>query len=356
MQRAMPGSSPADVTVDVITTCDDADALASEWSDLMTRARATGVTPFQRPEWLLPWLRIFTSEPDHDHDHGQPCIITVRDGDGGGPNDRLIGLLPGVRVSPSHLELAGGDISDYRTPIVDGSPEAQRKACDALRKTIAREAFSCAFDDLPPHSPWIEAVHDDPDWQVEPGCVCPVVSLPGSADAWMDALPNGLRRNIRRYGQRLADDDGTIAYKTLTRDADPAAVEAALAALFRTHGRRWHERAETGVLLDHHIRRFHQLSTPALLSSGVLRLHTLSTASTIIAVMYVLVQDQRAYAYISGFDPEWSHFSPGMLLTAYAMQQAIEDGCAIFDLLRGAEAYKYTWGAVNSTSANARRL
>jgi CelD/BcsL family acetyltransferase involved in cellulose biosynthesis len=348
MQRAMPGSGR--VRVDVITTCDAASTLASEWRDLMTRARSTGVTPFQRPEWLLPWLRIFTSEPDQ----GQPFIITVRDGDG--PNDRLIGLLPAVRVSPSHLELAGGDISDYRTPIVDGSAEAQPKACDALREAIAREGFSCAFDDVPPHSPWIEAVQGDPDWHVEPGCVCPVVSLPGSADAWMDALPNGLRRNIRRYGQRLADEDGTIACKTLTRDADPAAVEAALAALFRTHGRRWHERAETGVLLDHHIRRFHQLSTPALLSSGVLRLHTLSTASTIIAVMYVMVQDQRAYAYISGFDPDSSHFSPGMLLTAYAMQHAIEDGCAIFDFLRGAESYKYTWGAVNSTSANARRL
>ncbi len=346
MQRARPGSGRVDVSVDVITTCDDANAIEAEWRDLMTRARATGVTPFQRPEWLLPWLQIFTSEPDQ----GEPFIITVRDA-----NDRLIGLLPGVRMSPSHLELAGGDISDYRTPIVDGSAEAQSKACDALREAIAREGFSCVFDDVPPHSPWIDAVQDDPDWQVEPGCVCPVVSLPGSADAWMDALPNGLRRNIRRYGQRLADEDGTITYKTLTRDADPAVVEAALAALFRTHGRRWHERAEAGVLLDHHIRRFHQLSTPALLSSGVLRLHTLSTASAIIAVMYVLVQDQRAYAYIAGFDPEWSHFSPGMLLTAYAMQQAIEDGCAIFDFLRGAEPYKYTWGAVNSTSARVLR-
>jgi CelD/BcsL family acetyltransferase involved in cellulose biosynthesis len=308
---------------------------ASEWLDLM--ARAAGATPFQRPEWLLPWCQIFAPE--------RALIMPVRDGDG-----RLIALLPAVRADTSTLQLAGQGITDYLTPIVDADRRVE--ACDALRRAL--DEWSCEFDELPPSSPWIDAVRDAPGWQIEDSCVCPVVSLPTAVQPWMDALPSSLRRNLRRYGQRLADEE-SASYITLGRDADPILAEEALAALFRTHGRRWHERQQQGVLSESEIRRFHQLSAPALLAADALRLHVLRAGDKIIAVMYVLIDTRRAYAYLAGFDPDWSRFSPGVLLLAYAISQAIEEGRTEFDFLRGAEPYKYTWGAVNSTSARAIR-
>jgi CelD/BcsL family acetyltransferase involved in cellulose biosynthesis len=92
-----------------------------------------------------------------------------------------------------------------------------------------------------------------------------------------------------------------------------------------------------------------------LLAADVLRLHLLCSGSDVIAALYVLVDRQRAYAYIGGFDPEWSRYSPGVLLMAYAMARAVEAGCVHFDLLRGSEPYKYAWGAINRTTARVSR-
>jgi CelD/BcsL family acetyltransferase involved in cellulose biosynthesis len=51
--------------------------------------------------------------------------------------------------------------------------------------------------------------------------------------------------------------------------------------------------------------------------------------------------------YLGGFDPAWDRFSPGSLLIQYALEFAREAGDSCFDFLRGAEPYKYRWGAVD---------
>jgi CelD/BcsL family acetyltransferase involved in cellulose biosynthesis len=56
---------------------------------------------------------------------------------------------------------------------------------------------------------------------------------------------------------------------------------------------------------------------------------------------------RRWYDYIGGFDPQFSSLSPGSLLIGHAIEQAEAEGAAHFDFLRGAEAYKYRWGAVD---------
>lgn len=49
----------------------------------------------------------------------------------------------------------------------------------------------------------------------------------------------------------------------------------------------------------------------------------------------------RRYAFFqSGFDPAWSRHSPGLLLVAHTIRQAIEEGAEEYDMLLGDEAYK----------------
>ena len=56
----------------------------------------------------------------------------------------------------------------------------------------------------------------------------------------------------------------------------------------------------------------------------------------------------RTIFYLSGFDPAFARYSPGKLVVAHAIEQAItRDAARAFDFLRGAEAYKYAWGAVD---------
>jgi CelD/BcsL family acetyltransferase involved in cellulose biosynthesis len=48
--------------------------------------------------------------------------------------------------------------------------------------------------------------------------------------------------------------------------------------------------------------------------------------------------------YNSGNNPEYGYYSVGLLLHALCLREAIEQGKAYFDFLRGAEPYKYHLG------------
>ena len=46
-------------------------------------------------------------------------------------------------------------------------------------------------------------------------------------------------------------------------------------------------------------------------------------------------------------DPEARDLSPGVLMVERYVRRALERGLARMDFLRGDEAYKYEWGAVD---------
>ena len=51
------------------------------------------------------------------------------------------------------------------------------------------------------------------------------------------------------------------------------------------------------------------------------------------------------WLYNSGFDPEFSFYSTGVVLKALSIKKAVEDGKKKYDFLRGGERYKYELGA-----------
>ncbi|HJT16520.1 MAG TPA: GNAT family N-acetyltransferase, partial [Thermoanaerobaculia bacterium] len=90
---------------------------------------------------------------------------------------------------------------------------------------------------------------------------------------------------------------------------------------------------------------FHRDVAAAMLDTGVLRMYAMSLDDRPIAVFYGFADASTVYYYLSGYDPELEKLSPGTLIVAHAIESAIGDGAATFDFLRGAEDYKYTWGA-----------
>ena len=72
-------------------------------------------------------------------------------------------------------------------------------------------------------------------------------------------------------------------------------------------------------------------------------------------VYYGLLHRRRAYAYLGGFDPDFAHESPGVVLIGHAIAEAADEGAEQFDFLRGREDYKYRWGAEDSPTI-CRRL
>jgi len=124
-------------------------------------------------------------------------------------------------------------------------------------------------------------------------------------------------------------------------------VDEVLEALFRFEDQRWSERGGKSVLADPAIQRFHRVACYGLEAAGSLRLYVLKLEGRIIAVYYGFLYRDRACYYLGGFDSDFANLSPGKLLLAHAIEQAVREGAREFDFLRGQESYKYEWGAVD---------
>ena len=52
----------------------------------------------------------------------------------------------------------------------------------------------------------------------------------------------------------------------------------------------------------------------------------------------------KLHLYNSGYNPDYAHLSPGVVLLAHCIQDAIRDQRYEYDFLRGTERYKYDLG------------
>jgi CelD/BcsL family acetyltransferase involved in cellulose biosynthesis len=101
------------------------------------------------------------------------------------------------------------------------------------------------------------------------------------------------------------------------------------------------------VLDDARVRALHHDVAPELLARGCLRLFALRLGGSIIAMLYGMAWRDRLYCYLTGLDPASRYYSPGVALLRAAIEYAIAEGIREVDFLRGAERYKYLWGAVD---------
>lgn len=282
-------------------------ALREEWQALWERC--PWATPFQSPAWLIPWWRTFHP--------GRLRILEHRE------CGRLAGLAPLYEDEAGVVRLLGAGNTDYLDVLAEPGVGVG---------WVFQECGDAEFQDLPEHSPLVSAAPADASITItEP---CPVLELPESVEEWRERLPHGIKRNLRRYRDKLGD----VRFET---SSNPSLIEE----LFRLHGARWELRGEAGVLADDALRRFHREAAENFARNGWLRFWTASAGGRTAAVIYAFVCRQRAYFYIGGFDPELARFGPGTLAIGYGVESAIREGVREIHFLRGAEAYKYAWGA-----------
>jgi CelD/BcsL family acetyltransferase involved in cellulose biosynthesis len=318
-------------------TCIGSDAkmrdLLPEWTALWRRT--PGATPFQSPAWLAAWWRHFGT--------GAPRVLIARAREG------LVGVLPlyGLR-EPGICKLLpiGIGLSDYIDALVD---PARPEAGAAMLAAIADvpDWDECHLPDLPESGVLYEARGPAGlGEQRRDGPPCPVLTAPDSEAALDTNVPRKTLRDIRQAAARAAAAGG-VRIET----ADSETMQSMLDDLFRLHQARWRSRGEAGVLADPEVQRFPRDAAAALAAEGIVRLHLLSNGERVAAGYVGFSMGGGACAYIGGFDPDMPRLSPGALILRHAIGRAIAEGCRAFDFLRGGEAYKYAWGAVDRRSA-----
>jgi len=293
----------------LITSSLDLEAIEHDWLALCRRTPHT--TPFQTPMWLLPWWKHFGSDelsvivtPD-----ALAPLYIVRDG------DESLGMFLGTGNS-DYLDVVGDAAA-----IVD---EMAGLDCQMWDLQQLRPASAMLTSPLP--GGWSDSV-DDHD-------VCLSVSL-----SELD-LSTHFRKKIRYYGRALSRL-GDVRVESAT----PANLDELLDALFALHAARWQQRGLPGVLADDAVQLFTRDVARRMLAAGALRMYATRVAERIVAVFYGFAFGDTVYYYLSGYDPALEKLSIGTLIVAHAVDEAVRAGAATFDFLRGAEEYKYAWGA-----------
>jgi CelD/BcsL family acetyltransferase involved in cellulose biosynthesis len=271
----------------------DLDTLRDDWSRLWERCAYA--TPFQSPEWLIPWWRTF-------HPGRLKCAFNAD------------GFAPLYEDEHGVTRLLGAGSTDYLDALV------HRDA--AWVYDLAGPRFD--FQDVRASSPLLAAPPAGA--CIEETEICPVLPLD---DGWTP--PHGLRRNLRRYREKLGD----ATYQT---SRDPQRIET----LFRLHRERW---AGGGVLAARALQDFHREIVCGFARRGWLRFWSLEAWGRTAGIIYGFVCRKRAYCYLSGFEPSLARYGPGTLVLGYAIESAFAEGVREMDFLRGAEPYKLAWGA-----------
>jgi CelD/BcsL family acetyltransferase involved in cellulose biosynthesis len=293
----------------LITSPDALAAFEPEWLALCRRT--PGTTPFQTPMWLLPWWRHFGSNDlaaIATPEALAPLYIVRED-------DESLGMFLGTGNS-DYLDVVGDAAA-----VIDEMAQLDCQMWDLQQLRPSSTMLSVA-----PPDGWSDSVDDQ-----DPCPILPLHEIPTSTH---------FRKKIRYYRRALARL-GDVREEPATA----ANLDEQLEALFTLHAARWQQRGLPGVLADDVVQQFTRDAARHMLDAGALRMYATRVADRIVAVFYGFGFGDTVYYYLSGYDPALEKLSIGTLLVAHAIDEAVRDGAATFDFLRGAEEYKYSWGA-----------
>ncbi len=259
-------------------------------------------------------------------------------------DDGLLALAPlYVEKNTARLLPLGIGISDYLDVLIE--PNFEFAAGEALITMLLHrpEWTSMEIDELMPGGSAL-ALGAPAGMRIsgERSTPCPVLELTAAADGKGARVPARKREHLVLARNRARRRGCVELIGT-----DEVSSEMLFAALVELHRARWQTRNQPGVLSDPRVRAFHEAAIPRLAADGVARLYALRIAGKLASVYYGFADRGRAYVYLTAFDPAFSFESPGTLLLGHAIDEAWRTGAREFHFLRGAEQYKYTWGAVD---------
>ncbi len=282
------------------------------------------VYPFLHPGWQSVWQKCF-SPPGR-----QVCgLVTL--------GSETVGLIA-LRIDSGVARfIADGNVFDYLDFAV--KPGHQAGYFELLLKLLKQNqvevlelegltARSQAYDGLLPlaKEKGILVVCEQSD-------VSPLLELPADFEKYLAGLEKHQRHELKRKLRRL-EETLTPRLEVVTSPGD---IDILLDQMELSH-------PEKAIFLNPEMRCYFKQLADWLGSQGYLRLVFLKTGETVLASLFCFDYNNIRYLYNSGYNPEYSHLSVGVLSKMLAIKDSIEKGYDAFDFLRGEEKYKFHLG------------
>jgi CelD/BcsL family acetyltransferase involved in cellulose biosynthesis len=311
------------VVAERIATLEDLDRMRADWHALWRRS--PGATVFQSPDWLIPWWRHFAP--------GELISIALWDG------EDLVGLLPLYREEGGRRVLPLGiSLSDRLDVLVaEGNGHSVHRVLEAEMIRVPGCSEIC-FPDIAPNAPLLSLAFEGFSANKSTGQSSPELVL-GPAGNPLANVPAHQRQNLRTAENR-ARRRGCV-----TNDVAAEHLREFVSALMQLHSTRQRHLGRDGLGRDARVLPFFIEAFTALVREGVVRAYSIVSDERLIGGYLGFLHCGRASYYFAGFDPQFAFESPGTILIGHAIRSAAAEGAYIFDFLRGAESYKYAWGA-----------
>jgi CelD/BcsL family acetyltransferase involved in cellulose biosynthesis len=174
---------------------------------------------------------------------------------------------------------------------------------------------------------------------------CPAVNLPSSWEEYLKKLSANFRSQVRRSYKRVGNDDNLKLQSVKVADAGTFVQE-----LIRLNRTRIAHKGQVSSLENENFRKFLQDAIPMMAADGTAWMDVLTDEGRVVATALNFVQGRTVYYYMGGFDDSAKSLRPGTALFAMAIIRSIENGYLRYDFLRGAEQYKYRWGATDTSN------
>lgn len=308
------------------------DVSVQEWDAVLSRSFRP--SPFLSRRFLLPWAQAFASD--------RPKRV-ARWERGSGAEGFLFLCR---REGEAGWELLGGEqVSDSLDAVIVSGQEGRFWA-----------DFARAAVDLLAEGPLClpNLVEGSPSLSVLPG-ICgeqgisfelsemdrsPHIALPGTFADYLAGLGKKERHELRRKLRRAAEADPALSFRVTETRQDLERDFPSFVALHRRSG------SDKRRFMDQRMEIFFREVAEGFLSAGQLRLAFLRGTQGDVASAFQIEFDGALLLYNSGYDPEFGDvgLSPGLVLLARCVEDAIRRGLREFDFLRGRERYKYDLG------------
>jgi CelD/BcsL family acetyltransferase involved in cellulose biosynthesis len=244
-----------------------------------------------------------------------------------------------ILAAPADLPATAAALASTLLPVEDADLAWGLDAIDfrRLRRSEPTGAIlASAFAAVAPGGSWlVERIVED---------VCPILTLASDWESQLASMSRVARHELRRKLRR-AERSGPVTLRHLP--LEPSTVDR----FIELHQARWGAAGLFPATADGERSRMfiHRLSEleAALGPAAQLLIVEVSVGDRVIAASVSFDDGTTCCFYNAGMDPAARDLSPGVISTAMLIRDRIGEGTRRFDFLRGDEAYKYEWGAVD---------
>ena len=302
------------------------------WQKLL--ATCTVDTLFLTPQWQRVWWEQFG-------DGAEMLLLCFK------KNDHMEGIAPLARHNGTISLIGDKDVCDYNDFLVSRGAESRfySSLLDHLDKEGWQTMELLSLTESSPTLSWLPDLARERGYSVEvrQEDVSPGLSLPDTWEAYVAGLSKKDRHELRRKLRRLESAEGDVRYYKVS---DPEGVERDMEDFFSLMR---NSREDKYHFLTEPREQFFRSMAREMASIGIFKLFFLELNGERVASALCFDYGQSRLLYNSGYDPKHSYYSVGLLLKAFAVKDAIEEGKDYFDFLRGSEPYKYDLGAQDRT-------